>query len=82
MQIHCNGLKYFCFMNENSAMPFGKYKGQKLKDVPAGYLLWLYDNFKCSKDLRAYIQESLPFLKVQFMRRPHAQRSMEQFLGR
>jgi len=25
-------------------MPFGKYKGVKLEDVPASYLLWLWDN--------------------------------------
>jgi len=69
-------------MNENTMMPFGKYKGQKLKDIPAGYLLWLYDNFKCGKDLRIYIQESLPFLKMEFKRRPEAQMSMARYLTR
>ncbi len=25
-------------------MPFGKYKGQDVEDVPTGYLLWLLEN--------------------------------------
>lgn len=27
----------------NSILPFGKYKGEKLGDIPAWYLIWLYD---------------------------------------
>lgn len=39
-------------MNENTLMPYGKYKGIPLKDVPAKYLLkqytydWLRDPLK------------------------------------
>jgi uncharacterized protein (DUF3820 family) len=25
-------------------MPFGKYKGQDVEDVPTGYLMWLLEN--------------------------------------
>ncbi len=28
-------------MNDKSPMPFGKYKGDPLEDVPDDYLLWL-----------------------------------------
>jgi hypothetical protein len=27
-------------------MPFGKYKGRKIKNLPVGYLEWMVDNFK------------------------------------
>ena len=30
-------------MNEDSDMPFGKYAGRKMEDVPTGYLLYLYN---------------------------------------
>jgi hypothetical protein len=30
-------------LTDESIMPWGKYRGRKLKDVPASYLLWLYD---------------------------------------
>lgn len=30
-------------MNDDSVMPFGKYKGKLLLDVPASYLLWWAD---------------------------------------
>jgi uncharacterized protein (DUF3820 family) len=46
-------------------MPFGKYKGQKLANVPAGYLLWLYDQKKLFGDLKNYVEENTPVLKFQ-----------------
>lgn len=30
-------------MDENSTMPFGKYWGRKMKDVPKQYLIYLYE---------------------------------------
>lgn len=31
---------------DETRMPFGKYKGTKLANVPASYLLWLYEQIK------------------------------------
>lgn len=31
-------------MDDNSIISFGKHKGEKLIDVPASYLLWLWTN--------------------------------------
>lgn len=57
-------------MNDESKMPFGKYKDTKLIEVPASYLLWLYeqDDFKIAVtgpkgDLRRYIEENMDVLK-------------------
>lgn len=52
-------------MNDNSIMPFGKYKGEKLANVPADYLIWLYDNGKIFGDLKKYIEENSDVLKFQ-----------------
>ncbi len=47
-------------------MPFGKYKGDKLINVPSDYLLWLYDNDKCGfGELFKYIRDNLDVLKQQ-----------------
>ena len=39
----------------NTAMPFGKYKGKLLKEIPENYLIWLnaqeYVNGKLSQQL-------------------------------
>jgi len=43
---------------DDSIMPFGKYKGRRLEDVPAGYLIWLYDNGLDRGPLREYIEEN------------------------
>jgi len=45
---------------DESIMPLGKYKGQKLANVPAQHLLWLYDQpwFTTNGPLGKYIDES------------------------
>lgn len=48
-------------MDDQSPMPFGKYKGRKMEDVPAEYLLWLRDQGHTGP-VREYIEESLPAL--------------------
>ncbi len=48
---------------DTTIINFGKHKGQKLANVPANYLLWLYDNNKCDGSLRAYIRENLDILR-------------------
>lgn len=43
-------------MDDKSIMPFGKYKGEKMANVPADYLIWLFENNKCFGDLLGYIR--------------------------
>jgi uncharacterized protein (DUF3820 family) len=31
-------------MDDNSQMPFGKFAGEKMANVPASYLMWLWNN--------------------------------------
>lgn len=52
-------------LTDNSPMPFGKYKNQKMANVPASYFLWLYDNDKCSSYVKEYIEDNLDVLKVE-----------------
>ena len=43
-------------LKEDYILPFGKYKGQKPKDVPQSYLVWLYkQNIK--DNLKKYIEQ-------------------------
>lgn len=51
-------------LNDLSPMPFGKYKGTKMQDVPASYLHWYWTKTEHSHfDLNAYIKESMSALK-------------------
>jgi len=52
-------------MTDETIMPFGKHKGEKLANVPPDYLLWLYDNDKCFADLKQYITENLDVLRAE-----------------
>jgi len=46
-------------------MPFGKYKGQELDDVPANYLMWLHENGCRDSFVRSYIEKNLAGIKKQ-----------------
>jgi uncharacterized protein (DUF3820 family) len=49
---------------ENDPMPFGKYKGQKMQDVPANYLCWLWSKRPITDAyLENYIHNNINALK-------------------
>lgn len=50
-------------MEDTSRMPYGKYKNEKMANVPPDYLIWLYENNKCGGEVREYIKENLSVLK-------------------
>lgn len=49
-------------LNDESIMPWGKYKGYSMINVPANYLLWLYENDKCDPEVKEYIEDNLDFI--------------------
>jgi uncharacterized protein (DUF3820 family) len=50
-------------MTDESTMPFGKYKGDKMANIPADYLLWLYENSKVYGEVKQYIKDNLDVIK-------------------
>lgn len=52
---------------DQTPMPFGKHKGQKLEDVPASYLLWCSENVEPTDDVRrallTYIAENMAVIE-------------------
>lgn len=55
-------------MTDSDLMPFGRYIGEKLGDVPADYLLWFYDHPILSKtfpELAKYVSENLKALEAE-----------------
>jgi len=55
-------------LTDNSAMPFGKYKGLKMANVPASYLIWIYENNKCSLEVIKYVRTNLDVLQEEVKR--------------
>lgn len=51
-------------MNDESVLTFGKYKGKKLANVPASWLIWYDEKAIGRKDeaLLAYIKENKQLL--------------------
>jgi uncharacterized protein (DUF3820 family) len=52
-------------LTDESLMPFGKYKGTRMIDVPYFHLLWLFDNDKCDKEVKEYIEDNLDALHAE-----------------
>lgn len=52
-------------MNDTDKMPWGKYQGQEMQNVPPDYLIWLLENNKCSGDVKKYIQENENTLRIE-----------------
>lgn len=50
---------------DTSIMPYGKHQGKVMCRVPANYLLWLYDNGRCSLLVRSYVEDNMDNLKKQ-----------------
>lgn len=44
-------------------MPFGKYKGQQLEDLPTSYLYWLAENIEGNAELVKEAEEQLTLRK-------------------
>jgi uncharacterized protein (DUF3820 family) len=55
-------------LSDESPMPFGRYKGDKMANVPASYLMWLYDENRYSKEVGDYIEDNLDVLKEEIKR--------------
>lgn len=45
-------------LTDQSIIGFGKHKGKMLSQVPADYLLWLYDQPRLDPKLKVYIEEN------------------------
>ena len=50
-------------LTDESPMPFGVHKDEKMANVPASYLMFLYDTGKCTSQVKEYIIENLDVLK-------------------
>jgi len=59
-------------LGDMDLMPYGKYKDMPMKDVPAEYLLFLSDNNKCNKSVRAYVTDNWERLCRAVNRNSHA----------
>lgn len=50
-------------VTDETIMWFGKYKGSRLADVPASYLMWCYDQNVQQDKLGMYIKRQLRSLR-------------------
>ncbi len=57
-------------LTDNSPMPFGRYKGKALVNVPASYLLVIYRQgiHPLYNDVKAYIEENMTVLQAEEMK--------------
>lgn len=68
-------------MDDESLMPFGKYAGQKLANIPAEYLIWLYENGKIYGSIKDYIRENMDVLKEEVKRKQNEKKKLFDDIG-
>jgi uncharacterized protein (DUF3820 family) len=51
-------------LTDDSPMPFGKYQGTRMIDVPDKYLLHLHETGKYNAQVQAYIEDNLDAIKA------------------
>jgi hypothetical protein len=64
---------------DQTIMPWGKHRGVKLANIPADYLIWLYENSEIKTQhhnlwLADYIRKNLDVLKAEIKRNTASQR--------
>jgi uncharacterized protein (DUF3820 family) len=51
-------------LTDTCPMPWGKYKGDDMEDVPASYLLFMYDNGGINdKQVLDYVEDNIEVLR-------------------
>lgn len=50
-------------MQDTDRIWFGQHQGKRLIDVPADYLIFIYEKGKCPGPLRKYIENNMDALK-------------------
>ncbi|CAA7196840.1 hypothetical protein CHRY9293_02907 [Chryseobacterium potabilaquae] len=55
-------------MEDTDIMPYGLHKGKQMQDVPAEYLLLLYEEEKCTEPVKEYIKDNLQVLEIEIER--------------
>lgn len=49
-------------VGDNYIIPYGKYRGKKIANVPASYLIWAFESGNCSFQVGYYVQENMDVL--------------------
>jgi uncharacterized protein (DUF3820 family) len=52
-------------LKDDSIMPTGKHKGEKMINVPANYLMHIYDSGMCNNLVKVYIESNLDVIRQQ-----------------
>lgn len=52
-------------LEDKDKMPFGKHKDEKMGNVPPDYLIWIFENNKCTPAVAFYVSENMDTLRKQ-----------------
>jgi hypothetical protein len=50
-------------LTDDSPMPYGKFQGTKMANVPAWYLIFLRENNRCTIPVKQYIKQNYDVLQ-------------------
>lgn len=68
------------YLSDESLMPrWSKYSGVKMANVPAKYLLWVYENNKCTQDVRDYIDRNMDALRLEIKQQENNKKQLNNY---
>jgi uncharacterized protein (DUF3820 family) len=50
-------------LTDESPMPYGKHKGVAMANVPADYLLYMYNQDMLTEEVSAYVEDNMDVLE-------------------
>jgi uncharacterized protein (DUF3820 family) len=51
-------------LDDDSLMPWGKHKGERMEDVPDKYLKWIYWKQTIDAPVKKYVEEYLQYFET------------------
>lgn len=63
---------------DETIMPFGKHKGEKMINIPASHLLWLYEQEGLDSEIKKYIEYNLDVLQMEYQKETYSEKQLEQ----
>ncbi len=69
------------YLTDDSLMPSWSkaHGGKKMANVPASYLIWLYENDKCDKAVRWYIERNMDAIQLELKQQENNKKSWNKY---
>lgn len=55
-------------ITDETIMTYGKHRGKEFQEIPADYLIWLYEETDCPLNIKTYVEDNMDVLEAEIRR--------------